>query len=201
MRHSSVGPDHRPIEVGRLQTVAEHDHLSGRRVDLRMRTHAKRQRSAEVVATDGHQLRRHLVGSDALAQGEEHVRVPDDVDVGEHLVPTGVRIGAGKRGGRCRRRHDPAPQGAAGFHLGRETLGEHVAVSIARLAIREAHTVDHAVAVERIGIAPERREFGVGAVAQIDAAQVVGNAPHDAENVRVCLHSCRAPRSGVTAGS
>jgi hypothetical protein len=42
MRHSSVGPDHRPIEVGRLQTVAEHDHLSGRRVDLRMRAHAER---------------------------------------------------------------------------------------------------------------------------------------------------------------
>jgi hypothetical protein len=41
--------------------------------------------------------------------------------------------------------------------------------------------VDRAVAVEWIGIAPERREFGLGAVAQIDAAQVVGNAPHDLE--------------------
>jgi hypothetical protein len=34
----------------------------------------ERQRSAEVVATDGHQLRRHLVGSDALAQGGSLLR-------------------------------------------------------------------------------------------------------------------------------
>ena len=41
--------------------------------------------------------------------------------------------------------------------------------------------MDHPVAVERIRVASERREFRVGSVAQIDALEVVGNVARDWE--------------------
>lgn len=76
---SPVDSDSRPVEIGFLQAIAEHDQLSGHGVDLRVRTCAEGQRATEVVAAHRRKLRRHLVWGCALAESEEAVRMSDDV--------------------------------------------------------------------------------------------------------------------------
>ncbi len=93
---------------------------------------------------------------------EHHVRV------GRVLLGRLGRVGA-------ERLDDAAPDRATGVALGEEALRTHPAVAVGRLPVAEVDGVHHAVAVEPV-VAAHRVVLRVGAVAHVDAVQVVGDA-------------------------
>src|SRR5207237_6388999 len=104
-------------------------------------------------------------------EGEEPSRMPDDVRV------AGVLEG-GNLGGL--ELEEPAVERAARLLLLPEPAAQHVAVPVDGVAVLERDGVDHAVAVEPV-IAAERREGGIGTIAEVGAVQLARNLSRDRE--------------------
>ena len=175
-----VGVDHPVVEVGRLQPVAEEEHLAGGRVDLGVGRHAGgREPAVPRGGAEGLEGERvEAVEVAALPErGDGLAGVDDHVGAGRVLHPAPGAPAAGGLG-RLGALGDPGPQGAAGLLLGLEALGADEAVAVRRPPVPEGHGVDHAVAVEGV-VALDREVDGVLGVAEVDALEVVGQGALD----------------------
>jgi hypothetical protein len=113
----------------------------------------------------------------ALLEGEQTIRVPDDIRVGDATI--------GADDGRvCASRVEAVEQRSSRGILQSPFWRADVAIAIAHLAVRDEETVDHAVAGEPV-VAPARLELGVGAVAVKRASQGAGDRPDDLQVVIV----------------
>ena len=190
-------PDHGPTQERRLDVVAEHDHLARDRVDLRVGAHARRQPAAEVVAADRGEIAADLVWHRPFLEREIPAVMANDVDKGVELErPTRVGVVAEQREIDERRGHDPAEQGTSGAFLGKQALGPDEPIAIASLAVVDPDAMDHAIALEGVGVRAERSELGVRTVAQVGPRQVGRHDADDTEVVDVDLVVNRREASG-----
>ena len=105
-----------------------------------------------------------------------------------------MRAKAGAFGGAVRV-HQPAPQRFARDLFSLKALGANKAVAIARLTARDAHLVDHRVAIERM-MPAERLVHWVFGVAQIDAVDIRRNFAFDHfQLVDIHFFMLRRPRA------
>ncbi|MNL03576.1 hypothetical protein D3C87_1241170 [compost metagenome] len=172
-----VRSDDAVMHVGRGLGIVEEQQLAGLFIDLGVGRDSLR-RTPGVGPQRRQRIGVQAIGFAALIEGrEDGARVNDDVGRGGILQPA---MRAPARLFRQRRMlGQTGPQGAPRRLFGDEALGADKAVAIGGLAVREADSVDHAVAVERV-IAAERLLDRVFGVAHIDAVDVGRNlADHD----------------------
>src|SRR5262249_2227629 len=141
--------------------VAEEEHLTRGRVDLRVGGEGVPELAAEGKGASGVQARHlDLVRRASLPQGEQLAVIPDPGGVGrvlERLLALGKLFEIG-------RVRNAGVEGLAGLLLLLPAGGTDVAVAVAGLAALDADAVQHAVAVEPV-VMPQRRKLWIGTIA------------------------------------
>ena len=201
-RQSLVPVDHAIVHIGRVFRIVEKHQLTGLRIDLRVcRNPVERHpwRKAERFQ----RFRVEQIALTALVKGRDRLARMDD-DIGARRVlerPMGTEAGALRRPGLV---HQPAPDRVARFLFGRKTARTNPAVTVGRGTTAETDLVDHTVTVEGM-ITAERLVQLVFGIAQVNAVDVIGNAPlDDSQVVRRHLLMQRRPSTveiWVIAGS
>lgn len=79
------------------------------------------------------------------------------------------------------RRHQATEERVARPLLGAQALRLDESVGVAGLAVADPDAMDHAVALERVRVRPERGELRVRSVAEVCAVEVGGNATDNDE--------------------
>ena len=169
----AIGANHCPAEVGRIETVAEYDHIAGHRIDLRMRAHPLGQRTGEAPRSHRAQPVGKREGKIAFGERQEASSVAHDVDVGHvaEWLPRELRPDLVDAW--CNRRQHTAPQGTPGSLLGSQARRAHVPVPVAGPSSEERDGVDHSVPVEGIRVRANGREPRVGSVADVGSYKIV----------------------------
>jgi hypothetical protein len=130
-------------------------------------------------------------------------RSKDDVDERVQLDrPAGIRIGPEHALIDERRSHDAAVEGLTGSLLGFQPIRLNEPVPVSRLPAADPHRMDHPIAFQREGVAAERRELRVGAVAHEDAVDVARKTALDQQLIGVALPAYRreSPRQVRISG-
>ena len=148
-------------QEGRAEGVVEHEHLAAYRIDPGMGGHRLIELAREIVETGRLQRGSHLIGQAALVEREDPPGVADDVGVGDVLEA--VRIAVRRHVFRIRddRIHEPAVDRVPCAPIGLQSRRHHEAVAIAHAPLLEDQRMDHAVAVEGVGIG-DRGKAGLG---------------------------------------
>ena len=186
-----VEPDDRPIHP-----IGEREHRPGLRMAPVMGAQLQRRVGAGAPLADGFQLHRHLVAGRRLVQRQQMSAMAHDVDAGAVLERPRFAVGADQSRVDRHGPHDAAIERAPGAPLRPQAARVDETVAVARPAVVQIDRVDHAVAVERIGVG-QRLEQRIRPVAHVDAAQVLGDPPRD--DGKVGDIQLRADRSEVAA--
>lgn len=123
------------------------------------------------------QISRDLVRRRSLFERQIPPPVTNHVDEGvEPEWPTGVRIRTKQCGIHECRCHQSAIKGATGPFLGSHPLGLDPTVGVASLPGFDPQPVDHRIAFQRVGVAPEWGELRIRAIAEVSPGEVRGKA-------------------------